>query len=243
MRLSDALEVYFKENYSSTDFDALFIREVRKLEAIVEGSSELLENNTVGELLVDGLEEIAEDVSKTPSKYQGYVVRVSDYTSSVLGFVGYNDIDTIEDYKDRSVYGRFVEAKSDMDKFNAANKESLFSAHVILNGSRGYCDYAPECEEPSSHKESKTQEGFSPCKYVVRVAKPHEDRFRYVAKNVRLGASGSHKFRKVFDTFSEAWQVRSDYNNQAINCRAVVVPDGTEEYCRNAEPVEVNGEV
>src|SRR5690606_38881200 len=114
----------------------------------------------------------------------------------------------------------FVEAESDMDKFNAANKKSLFSAHVILNGSREYCYYAPECEEPSDHKESKTQEDFSPRKYVVRVTTPHEDGFWYVAKNVPLGSSGSHKFRKVFDTLSEAWQVRSDYNNQSFRCHA-----------------------
>src|SRR5690606_7787353 len=124
---------------------------------IVEGSSELLENNTVGELLADGLEEIAEDVSKTPSKYQGYVVRVSDYTSRVLVFLGYNDIDTIEDYKDRSVYGRVVEADSAMARFNAGNKASVCSGHLIRTGSRGYCDYAPECEEPSGHRGSKTQ--------------------------------------------------------------------------------------
>lgn len=139
MKLSDALEVYFKENYSSTDFDALFIREVKKLEDQLEEcgkTPKLLQENTVGELIAEGLEEVADTVASTQEEYRGYVIRVQN-SQRVLGYV-YDTSDGYgyRDYQDRHVFDTMTEAEQ------VRRGKKLLSgvyARVIPNGSREYC--------------------------------------------------------------------------------------------------------
>src|SRR5690606_34232576 len=94
MKLSDALEAYFEDCGTNSRLHDFLVEEVRKLEAIVESSSELLENNTVGELLAEGLEEIAEDVSKTQEDFppRKYVVRVTTPHEDGFLYVSKNDV-------------------------------------------------------------------------------------------------------------------------------------------------------